>query len=44
MWAQLDYLKDNYPNAEVIFKNGNFGLMLGLSNLRKLCGFIFITV
>lgn len=36
MWAQLDYIKANYPNAEVIFKNGNFGFMLVLSNIPKL--------
>lgn len=36
MWAQLHYIKANYPNAEVIFKNGNFGFMLVLSNIRKL--------
>lgn len=36
MWARLNYIKANYPNAEVIFKNGNSGFMLGLSNIRKL--------
>ncbi|ROV90103.1 hypothetical protein VMCG_09786 [Cytospora schulzeri] len=36
MWAQLGYIKANYPNAEVIFKNGNYGFMLVLSNIRKL--------
>lgn len=36
MWAQLRYIKANYPSAEVIFKNGNFGFLLFLSNIRKL--------
>lgn len=36
-WEQLDYIKANYPNAEVIFKNGNFGFLLVLSNIRFFC-------
>ncbi|KAI1337906.1 hypothetical protein F5Y15DRAFT_417341 [Xylariaceae sp. FL0016] len=37
LWAQLDYIKANYPSAEVVFKSGNFGLMLVLSNIRFAC-------
>lgn len=35
MWTRYNYIKANYPNAEVIFKNGNSGLSLVLSNLRR---------
>ncbi|KAF2995171.1 hypothetical protein E8E14_002564 [Neopestalotiopsis sp. 37M] len=35
-WEQLAYIKANYPNAEVIFKNGNYGFLLVMSNIRKL--------
>jgi hypothetical protein len=35
MWAQLDYIKNNSSNADVIFNNGNFGFMRGLAVLRK---------
>lgn len=33
--AKLDYIKANYPSAEVMFKSGNFGFLLVLSNIRK---------
>ncbi|KAI1203214.1 hypothetical protein F5X97DRAFT_330527 [Nemania serpens] len=43
MWTRYNYIKANYPNAEVIFKNGNSGLSLVLSNLRFYCYIIECT-
>lgn len=34
MRAQLEYIKANYENADVIFNNGNFGFMKDLANIR----------
>lgn len=37
MRAQLEYIKANYENADVIFNNGNFGFMKDLANIRLFC-------
>ncbi|KAI5923166.1 hypothetical protein F4810DRAFT_670603 [Camillea tinctor] len=37
LWAQLAYIKASYPNAELIFKGANYGLLLVLSNIRYFC-------
>ncbi|KAI0097831.1 hypothetical protein GGR51DRAFT_539897 [Nemania sp. FL0031] len=43
MWTRYNYIKANYPNAEVIFKSGNSGLSLGLANIRFYCYIIECT-
>jgi hypothetical protein len=37
MWAQLDHIKHQYTNPDVIFKNGNYGFALVLANIRYFC-------
>ncbi|KAI0549779.1 hypothetical protein F4679DRAFT_545533 [Xylaria curta] len=37
MWRRYHYIKANYPNADVIFKDGNSGITLVFSNIRYYC-------
>ncbi|KAI1747308.1 hypothetical protein F4782DRAFT_521497 [Xylaria castorea] len=37
MWRRYHYIKANYPNPDVIFKDGNSGFVLVFSNIRYYC-------
>ncbi|KAI0859826.1 hypothetical protein F4860DRAFT_481578 [Xylaria cubensis] len=37
MWRRYHYIMANYPNADVIYKDGNSGITLVFSNIRYYC-------